>query len=84
MAEFAILKTALTALALNYGVHFGSTFAYGKLCVPQSVWEIAQSLAATSSPICSTLLSTMQLTQNNFAVVMTTTVASVLTGLIKP
>lgn len=80
----AILKTAVTALALNYGVHIGSTFAYTKLCVPQDIWDLAQSLATTSSPLCSTLLSTMQITQNNYAVLLTTTVATAISGLIKP
>lgn len=80
----AILKTAATALLLNYGVHVSSTFAYAKLCVPQDIWDLAQSLATTSSPLCSTLLSTMQITQNNYAVVLTTTVATAISGLIKP
>ena len=84
MAELIVIKTAATALMLNYGVHIGSTFAYAKLCVPQDIWGFAQSLATTSSPLCSTLLTTMQLTQNNFAVVLTTTVVSVISNLIKP
>jgi hypothetical protein len=79
-----ILKTAATALVLNYGVHIGSTLAYAKLCVPQDIWDLAQSLATTSSPLCSTLLSVMQVTQNNYAVVLTTTVAAAITGLVKP
>jgi D-alanyl-D-alanine carboxypeptidase len=79
-----ILKTAATALVLNYSVHIGSTLAYAKLCVPQDIWDLAQSLATTSSPLCSTLLSVMQVTQNNYAVVLTTTVAAAITGLVKP
>jgi hypothetical protein len=79
-----ILKTAVVALTMNYGVHIGSTLAYAKLCVPQDIWDLAQSLATTASPFCSTLLSVMQVTQNNYAVVITTTVATAITTGLAP
>lgn len=84
MAALVAVKAAAMALAINYGVHVGSAYAYSKLCVPQSVWDIAASLATTASPVCSLLLSTMQVTQSNFAVVITTTLASLASGVLKP
>jgi hypothetical protein len=84
MAALVAVKAAALAVAMNYGVHVGSAYAYSKLCVPQSVWDIAESLATTASPVCSLLLSTMQVTQSNFAVVITTTLASLASGVLKP
>lgn len=68
-----IVKTASIALAINYGTNVATSIAYNKLCVPQDFWGLAQSIVATASPVCTTLLNVMQFTQNNFAVVMTTT-----------
>jgi hypothetical protein len=83
MAMILAVKTAALAVAMNYGVHVGSSYAFTKLCVPQTVWDIAGSIVTTASPVCSFLLSTMQVTQNNFAVVMTTTLAALMAGALK-
>lgn len=79
-----VLKAAGLALAMNYGVHVGASYAYAKVCIPQTIWDIAHSFATTASPVCSFLLTTMQVTQNNFAVVITTTLVTAATGLLKP
>lgn len=84
MAVVVAVKTAALAVAMNYGVHVGSSYMYSSLCVPQTVWDIASSLATTASPVCSFLLTTMQVTQNNFAVVITSTLASLAAGVLKP
>ena len=84
MAAGVAVKTAALAIALNYGVHVGSSYAYSTLCVPQTIWEIARSFATTASPVCSFVLNTMQVTQSNFAVVITTTVAAIVSGVLKP
>lgn len=84
MAVVVAVKTAALAVAMNYGVHVGASLAYSRFCVPQSVWDIAHSVVTTASPVCSFLLSTMQVTQNNFAVVITTTLASIAAGVLKP
>lgn len=83
MALVAI-KTAGLALAVNYGVHVSSSLAFDHLCIPHSLWDLAQSMVATASPVCNVLLTTMQLTQNNVAVVLTTTLAASLAGVLKP
>lgn len=83
MALVAV-KAAALALAMNYGVHVGASYAYAKVCVPHTIWDIAQSVVATASPVCGFLLGTMQITQNNFAVVITTTLATLATGVLKP
>ena len=69
----AAVKTVALALALYYGVHMGSSFAYAKLCIPESVWGIVQSVVTTASPVCSFVLNTMQVTQSNYAAVIATT-----------
>ena len=83
MALVAV-KTAALALAMNYGVHVGSSFAYTKFCVPETIWDIGRSFVATASPICTFLLNTMQVTQNNVAVVMSTTLVSAAASFLKP
>jgi len=83
MATLVAVKTAATVLALNYGVHVGSSYAYAKFCVPQDVWDVARSFVTTASPVCSFLLNAMQVTQNNFAVVITTSIASMLAAGLK-
>ena len=84
MAALLAVKTAGLALAMNYGVHVGSSVAYGYVCVPQSVGDIVRSFVTTASPICSFLLSTMQVTQGNFATIVTTTLAALAAGALKP
>lgn len=83
MATLVALKTAGAVLALNYGAHVGSAYAYGSVCVPHGLWDVVQSFVTTASPVCACLLNTMQVTQNNFAVVVTTTLASLLAGVMK-
>lgn len=80
----AAIQTASLALAMNYGVHVSSSLAFDHLCIPHSVWDLAQSMVATASPVCNALLTTMQLTQNNVAIVLTTTLAASLAGALKP
>ncbi len=77
-------KTAAIALAVNYGVHVSSSLAFDNLCIPHSIWDLAQSVIATASPVCNVLLTTMQLSQNNVAVVLTTSLAATLASTLKP
>ena len=78
------LKAVGVTLAMNYGVHVGSSVAFQSLCVPHTIWDLAQSVVSTASPVCGFLLSTMQVTQNNFAVAITTTVAALVSGALTP
>jgi hypothetical protein len=84
MAALVAVKTAALALTINYGVHVSSSLAYGYLCVPQTMADIARSFVTTASPVCSFLLSTMQVTQGNFAMIITTTLAAMAAGALKP
>lgn len=84
MATLVAVKTVALALAMNYGVHVSSSVAYGYLCVPQSVVDVARSFVTTASPVCSFLLSTMAVTQGNFATILTTTLAAMAAGALKP
>ena len=80
----SVLVASGTTLALNYGVHLVSSYAHGQLCVPQSIWDIPYSMVATASPVCSFLVSTIQLTQSNYASVLSTTIAASLVSWLKP
>jgi len=84
MVVVVALQTALLSLGLNYGVHYTSARLYDMMCIPHSVTELFQSLATTASPVCSFLLHTMTATQNNYAVVVTSTLASALVNALKP
>ena len=78
-----ILKTAGIVLGANYGAHVVAGSLYGKFCIPENVCGIARSIVATASPVCSTLLNVMTITQNNYAVVLTTTIAGVVATVLK-
>jgi hypothetical protein len=78
------VKAVGATLAMNYGVHIGSSLAFESVCVPHSIWDLAQSVVSTASPVCGFLLSTMQLTQNTFAVTVTTTVAALVSRALTP
>lgn len=83
MATTAAVKTAGLVLVANYAVHVGSAYVYSRACVPQDMWDLARSFATTASPVCSFLLNTMQVTQNNFTVVVTTSLAALVAGFLK-
>lgn len=79
-----VAKTALLTLGLNYGVHYTSARLYDWVCVPHSLTDLVTSLATTASPVCSFLLNTMTVTQNNYAVVMASTVTTLLARNLTP
>lgn len=78
-----VLKTTALSVLLNYSTHVITSHGYHMFCVPASVWDIVRSLVTTVSPTCSFLLSTMQMTQSNYAALVTTGVASAMAGLLK-
>ena len=84
MAIIIVFKAAAMTMAANYGVHTVAAMAYDQLCVPHSFWDLPYTLVATASPVCSFLVSTIQLTQSNFATVLSTTIAASLVGFLKP
>ena len=79
----AAIKAAALAVSLNYGAHLGSSYAHHYFCIPQTVWDIPASVATTASPVCSFLLNVMTMTQNNFAIGITTTIAAIAAGVLK-
>ena len=77
-----LLKTAGGAIALNYAVHVGTSYAFHEFCTPKTVWGIAQSLVTTASPVCSFLLSVMTTTQSNYAAIITSSILHTVTNLL--
>ena len=77
-------KTTASVLGVNYIVHYGSSALYNSVCVPKTLWDIPYSIVSISSPVCSFFVNVMQLTQNNFAVLTTSTVVSYLATALKP
>lgn len=77
-----LLKTAGSAIVLNYGVHVAASQAFHEFCTPKTLWEVAQSLVTTASPVCSFLLSVMQTTQTNYAAVISTSILSTVSNLL--
>jgi hypothetical protein len=73
----------LLAVAGNYMVHYGASRVYDTFCVPHTVSEIVYTLVSTSSPVCVVALGTMQMTQNNYGTLLTTTLASHLVNALK-
>ena len=79
---FGVAK-GLLAVAGNYIVHYGASRVYDAFCVPHTVSEIVYTLVSTSSPVCVVALGTMQMTQNNYGTLLTTTLASHLVSALK-
>ena len=77
-------KAAFLTLGLNYGVHYTSARLYDTICIPHSLTEVVQSLATAASPVCGFLLNTMMVTQNNYVVVLTATLTSVVANALRP
>lgn len=70
------LAAAGISIGLNYGTHLAASYAHTSFCLPHSVADVLQSFVTTASPVCSLLLNTMQVTQTNFATILTTTIVS--------
>ena len=71
-----VVGKGLLAVAGNYVVHYGASRIYDAFCVPHTLGEIIYTLVSTSSPVCVVALGTMQMTQNNYGTLLTTTLAS--------
>lgn len=78
-----LVKSALLALGLNYGVHYTGARLYDMMCVPHTIEGFFQSLATTASPVCGFLLNTIYITQTNYGSVLTATLTSSLTSALK-
>jgi hypothetical protein len=71
-----VIGKGLLAVAGNYVVHYGASRIYDTFCVPHTLGEVIYTLVSTSSPVCVVALGTMQMTQNNYGTLLTTTLAS--------
>ena len=78
-----VVIKGVAAVAVNYEIHFVSARVYDTFCVPHTVKEILYTLVTTSSPVCVVALGTMQMTQNNYGTLLTTTLASHLVHALK-
>jgi hypothetical protein len=79
-----VVAAAGMTMVLNYAVHTAAALTYDRFCVAHSIWEVPYSLVSTASPVCSFLVSTIQVTQNNFATMLSTTIAATLVRFLKP
>ena len=78
------LQTAFLSLGLNYAVHYTSARLYDMVCVPHSFSEFLHSFATTASPACGYLVNIIQVTQSNYASVLTVSLGSMLINSLKP
>ena len=78
-----VIAQSLLAVGLNYGIHYGAARFYDMYCVPHSFAEIAQTLVSTASPICSVAIGIVQMTQSNYASIITVSLAGSLVGFLK-
>lgn len=78
-----VILKGVAAVAVNYAIHFMSARVYDKFCVPHTFEEVLYTLVTTSSPVCVVALGTMQMTQNNYGTLLTTTLASHLVHALK-
>jgi hypothetical protein len=73
----------LLGVALNYGVHYVSMTAHNMLCMPHSLADVLNGLVVTASPVCTTLVTVGQTTQNAYGVVVSTAVATAILSGVK-
>jgi hypothetical protein len=73
----------ILAVAVNYGVHYASMATHNWMCMPHTVKEVAMSMFMTASPVCSTLLTVGQQTQNGYAAGVTMGVVTLITSALK-
>jgi hypothetical protein len=78
-----VVAKAFVAIAANYAIHFASARVYDNFCVPHTFEEVLYTLVTTSSPVCVVAIGTMQMTQNNYGTLLTTTLASHLVNALK-
>ena len=78
-----IIARSLGAVGINYVVHFAAARFYDAFCVPHSFLEIAQTLVTTASPVCSTAINVVQLTQSNYASIITVSLAGGIVNLLR-
>ena len=78
-----VVGKGLLAVAGNYIVHYAASRMYDTFCVPHTLGEIVYTLVSTSSPVCVVALGTMQMTQNNYGTLLTTTLAAHLVSALK-
>jgi|UniRef100_A0A6C0JG07 hypothetical protein len=77
------LGKVLLAVAVNYGVHYASMATHNWMCMPHTLEEVAKSIFMTASPVCSTLLTVGQYTQNAYGAGVTTGVVTLVTSALK-
>lgn len=73
-----VVGRVLLGVGVNYGVHYVSMAAHNWMCMPHSLAELARGLVVAASPVCSTLLAVGQTTQNSYATIVTSVVATVI------
>lgn len=78
-----ITSRVMLGIALNYGVHYASMALHNVWCMPHSFTDLLKGLVATASPVCSTLMTIGQTTQNAYGALVTTSVVTVITTAMK-
>jgi len=73
----------ILAVVVNYGVHYASMATHNWMCIPHTLEEVAKSVFMTASPVCSTLLTVGQQTQNGYAAGVTMGVVTLVTNALK-
>lgn len=66
-----VVGKVLLGVGLNYGVHCISMALHNWACMPHTMADVVKGLVVTASPVCSTLLSVGQTTQNAYAALIT-------------
>jgi hypothetical protein len=78
-----IAGKVMFGIALNYGVHYASMALHNTWCIPHSFTDLLKGLVATASPVCSTLMTIGQTTQNAYGALVTTSAVAIITSGLK-
>ena len=66
----------ILGVGLNYGVQCVSMHLHNWSCMPHTLPDVLKGFVVTASPVCSTLISIGQTTQNAYAALITSVVAT--------
>jgi hypothetical protein len=79
-----VVSKVVLGVGLNYAIHCISMQLHNWACMPHTLADVVKGLVVTASPVCSTLVTLGQTTQNAYSALITSVVATTLLNKFTP
>jgi hypothetical protein len=79
-----VVGKIVLGVGVNYAIHCISMQLHNWACMPHTLVDVVKGLVVTASPICSTLVSIGQTTQNAYSALITSVVATTILNKVTP